>query len=73
MDNDQYWDCDHCQERYPYGTGRWDPIEVESWTVALVKAAVPGEPRRAIEVEPGGEVEWLCGECASRAEMRTEA
>ena len=45
MDNDQFWDCDHCQERYPYTESLiWRPIEVE--------------------IEPEGEVEWLCGDCA---------
>ena len=26
----QYWDCDHCQERYPHEHPEWRPIEVES-------------------------------------------
>ena len=27
---EQYWDCDHCQERYPHAHPEWRPIEVES-------------------------------------------
>ena len=58
MGNDQFWDCDHCQERYPYmteGARMWRPIEVEiepegevEWRCGACAVAVqPWRPRRA--------------------------
>ena len=48
MDEQQYWDCDICEERYPYNGGSQkhgdhSPIKRET---------------------ADGEVLWLCGGCA---------